>query len=156
LNGPVLATIQISNTGGFTVFRPFGAVITPPVSQVKDLFFKFVGGGGFLFDIRIFSFQSISPGLKQSGSTFGAKNFDSESAPNSSPIVTTGDVVGSVMDGSWVIYDLFDFGTNELIGKPTGIEIKEKKMTFDGNGIYIRDGIIIVPTGATVPDGFTL
>ncbi|MFO0436263.1 MAG: polyprenyl synthetase family protein, partial [Sphingobacteriaceae bacterium] len=26
--------------------------------------------------------------------------------------------------------DLFDFGTDELIGKPTGIDIKEKKMTL--------------------------
>jgi len=109
-NGTVLATIQIPNTGGWTAFRPFGAVITPPVSQVKDLFFKFVGGGGFLFDIRSFSFQSTSPGLKQPGSTFGAKSYDSESAPNASPIVTTGDVVGSVTDGSWVTYNLFDFG----------------------------------------------
>lgn len=35
--------------------------------------------------------------------------------------------------------------------------INEKKLKhFDGNGVYIRDGIIIVARGAVIPDGFVL
>jgi glucose-1-phosphate adenylyltransferase len=33
---------------------------------------------------------------------------------------------------------------------------KNRLETYDGNGIYIRDGIIIVTSGTTLADGFTL
>ncbi len=44
--------------------------------------------------------------------------------------------------------DLFDFGTDELIGKPTGIDIKEKKMTLPliyalNNSTYLEKRRII-------------
>jgi glucose-1-phosphate adenylyltransferase len=35
--------------------------------------------------------------------------------------------------------------------------INEKKLDrYDGQGIFIRDGIIIVTAGAVLPDGFVL
>lgn len=108
--GPLIGTVNITNTGGFTAFQQFGVAVPPTLIGVQNLYFKFVGGGGFLFDIRTFSFQRISPGLKQPGSLFGATNFDSESAPGGAPIVANGGVVESITDGSWVAYHNFDFG----------------------------------------------
>jgi glucose-1-phosphate adenylyltransferase len=43
-----------------------------------------------------------------------------------------------------------------MIGNDVQLINREKRTTFDGNGIYIRDGIIIVTTGTHLPDGFVL
>ena len=33
--------------------------------------------------------------------------------------------------------------------------VNEKKLkTYDGDGIYVRDGIIVVTCGVSIPDGF--
>jgi glucose-1-phosphate adenylyltransferase len=43
-----------------------------------------------------------------------------------------------------------------LVGNRVRLINKDNLHTYDGRGIYIRDGIIIVPSGAHLPDGFTL
>lgn len=62
--GPVLATADIGNTGGWTNFEnfeielsfdyEFGNATVPPTA---DLFLIFVGDGGFLFDVDNFAFS---------------------------------------------------------------------------------------------------
>ncbi len=42
------------------------------------------------------------------------------------------------------------------IGNNVQLLNKKKLTTFDGDGVYIRDGIIIVATGANIPDNFIL
>ncbi len=42
------------------------------------------------------------------------------------------------------------------IGNNVQLVNKKKLQHFDGNGIYIRDGIIIVPAGTNLPDNFEL
>lgn len=42
------------------------------------------------------------------------------------------------------------------IGNHVKLVNKKKLTTFDGDGVYIRDGIIIVATGAHIPDNFEL
>jgi glucose-1-phosphate adenylyltransferase len=42
------------------------------------------------------------------------------------------------------------------IGNNVQLINKNNLQTFDGDGIYIRDGIIIVTTGTHLPDGYTL
>ncbi len=79
---------------------------------MRDLYFKFVGGGGYIFDTRSFYFQRITPGIKQNGSLFSASDFDLESAPASFPIVIKNEVVESITDDSWVAYRGFDFGSH--------------------------------------------
>jgi glucose-1-phosphate adenylyltransferase len=43
-----------------------------------------------------------------------------------------------------------------VIGNNVKLVNKESLQHYDGKGIYIRDGIIIVTTGTHLPDGFTL
>lgn len=61
----------------------------------------------------------------------------------------------------------FEIGTNCIIEKAIIDEhvqignnvklINEKNLdTYDGDGIYIREGIIVVTSGTSIPDGFTL
>lgn len=45
---------------------------------------------------------------------------------------------------------------NVHIGKGVQLINKQKLTNYDGENIYVRDGIIIVPRGATLPDGFIL
>lgn len=45
---------------------------------------------------------------------------------------------------------------NVTIGKGVQLINKQKLKHYDGDQIFIRDGIIIVPRGATIPDGFVL
>jgi glucose-1-phosphate adenylyltransferase len=42
------------------------------------------------------------------------------------------------------------------IGKNVQLINKQKLQNYDGDGIFIRDGIIIVPTGTILPDHFSL
>ncbi len=110
VNGPLIGTVNITNTGDWLAFRQFGSAVPPSFTGVQDVYLKFVGGGGYLFDTRSFRFQRIAPGLKQVGSSFSSANFDSESAPGGAPIVTNGGAVESISGGSWVAYHGFDFG----------------------------------------------
>jgi glucose-1-phosphate adenylyltransferase len=45
---------------------------------------------------------------------------------------------------------------HSLIGNGVKLQNLKKLQKFDGNGIFIRDGIIIVASGAHIPDGFSL
>lgn len=45
---------------------------------------------------------------------------------------------------------------NVKIGKGVQLVNKQKLTQYNGENIFIRDGIIIVPRGATIPDGFIL
>lgn len=45
---------------------------------------------------------------------------------------------------------------NVSIGKGVQLINKQKLSHYNGENVFIRDGIIIVPRGATIPDGFIL
>lgn len=45
---------------------------------------------------------------------------------------------------------------NATIGKRVQLINKQKLTNYNGDNVFIRDGIIVVPRGATIPDGFIL
>lgn len=45
---------------------------------------------------------------------------------------------------------------NAVIGDNVQLANKKNVSTYDGESVYIRDGIIVVPRGAVIPDNFTL
>ena len=45
---------------------------------------------------------------------------------------------------------------NVSIGKGVQLVNKKKLNHFDGDYVYIRDGIIVVPRGAAIPDGYII
>ncbi len=83
-------------------------------------------------------------------------------------VIKKGTVIrDSIILGNTSYKPSFSIGKNCLIKKAiidqhttlgNNIQLTNEKglTTFDGNGIYIRDGIIIVTTGTALPDGFTL
>lgn len=58
--------------------------------------------------------------------------------------------------GSDTIIDKAIIDRHVSIGNRVQLVNKQKLTTYDGDHIYIRDGIIIVTSGATIPDGFIL
>ncbi|WP_303299711.1 carbohydrate-binding protein [Flavivirga jejuensis] len=55
--GTLLGTVAISNTGSFTSWQTFKENINI-TSGIKDIYFVFTGGGGYLFDVNSFKFSS--------------------------------------------------------------------------------------------------
>lgn len=45
---------------------------------------------------------------------------------------------------------------NVTIGDNVRLINKDRRMQYDGEGVFIRDGIIVVQRGAVIPDNFTL
>ena len=64
VTGTLIGTVNIKNTGGCTSFQQFGTTVSPSICGVHDVYLKFVGGGGYLFDTQSLSFQRISPGSR--------------------------------------------------------------------------------------------
>jgi glucose-1-phosphate adenylyltransferase len=69
--------------------------------------------------------------------------------------------------GSQKLPSHFGIGSNTIIkrsivdkhsqiGKNVQLINKKNLINYDGDNIFIRDGIIIVPSGTTIPDGFIL
>ncbi len=132
--GPVIGSVNIPNTGGFSNFRVFDFPLTQPISGNHKLYLTFSGGGGYLFDTRAFWFPQVGPNLKQAGSAFNATGFDDESHPGTSPVVANNGVVDSIEGGSWVGYTGFNFGTDS-----NRIEI-EASAAGKGGRIELRMG----------------
>lgn len=79
-------------------------------------------------------------------------------------------ISNSIIMGNHIQYPLpigFSIGENcvldkvivdeeSVIGNHVKLINKDKHKVYDGNGIFIRDGIIIVTTGAHIPDHFVL
>jgi Carbohydrate binding module (family 6) len=110
VDGPLIGTVKITSTGGWSTYQQFGTVLSPSITGEHDIYLKFLGGSGFIFNTRSFCFQSIPPGLKRVGSLFDATQFDAESAPGIAPITPKDGILGSISGGSWVAYRDFDFG----------------------------------------------
>ena len=55
--------------------------------------------------------------------------------------------------GDGTIIDKAIVDKNARIGKNVVIKNKEKLKNFDGDGYFIRDGIVIVPKNARIKDG---
>ena len=44
-------------------------------------------------------------------------------------------------------------GKNARVGKNVSIRNRRGLVDHDGDGFFVRDGIVIVPKGASIPDG---
>ncbi len=122
--GPLIGTVDINrSTGSSSVYKPFSAKTTGPVSGVHDLYLSFVGGGADLLNIRNFRFQRLAPDYKPTESfsdwvkpvvplgLFDAASFNTESNPvDPNTIRKEGREIGFIRNGSWVCYNNWDFG----------------------------------------------
>jgi hypothetical protein len=109
-SGPIIGTVNISNTGDWNNFQSFETNLTQSVTGVvQNLYFRFLGGGGYLFNIKDFLFQQLNPGSKSIGRLIAAHLFDQESTPGVDLIAGPNGIT-SLTGGTWVAYHDFNFG----------------------------------------------
>lgn len=109
--GPIIGSIDVTDTGGFNVFKVFDVALSQPLVGVQNLYLTFSGGGGYLVDTRFLWFEELDPNLKIAGSAIDAAAFDSESHPDASPVIANSGILEGIEYGTWVAFDDFDFGT---------------------------------------------
>jgi hypothetical protein len=86
-DGTLLASVEISDTGGWSNYETFSAFIAADTAKgIHDIYFVFVGGTSSLFNLKNFSLSSTDVGVSVDWDG-GSEN------------VTTKDVTTSVTDG---------------------------------------------------------
>lgn len=108
-NGPLITTVVITDTGGWSTYQKFGIFLTTPLTGIQDLYLRFTGGGGYLFNTRDMRFLPVGPGLKQPGSDYPSGAFEATNQTGP-PVIAAGAAATAIQGGSWVVYHAFDFG----------------------------------------------
>ena len=130
-----IASIDVSNTGGWNTFREYATNLDLPVEgQVNTLYLTFEGDSEYLFDVQSFRFNSER--ISQVGLEIDAGSFDGESAPDDlDTIRKLGRGVGFVKaDNSfeyWT-YNGFEFGDGA-----TSLTVRASSAT-QGGTLYVR------------------
>lgn len=110
--GTLVGTATITTTGGDDKFKTFANPLTQTVTGIHDLYLKFTGGGGYLFNVGSFRFAKTGSVAKSYGRSVAADQLVQESNPGSAPVVPNNGELGFLSNGSWVSYGSFDFGTD--------------------------------------------
>ncbi len=147
--GILLGTVNVPNTGSFQSFSTVGLALPKPVNGTHDLFLRFRGQGGYLFDIRSFAFLPAMPGRKTTESVYAVSKFEKESHPKGDPIVVEKTETTSIKSDSWVAYSNFDFGEG------TDLFTIEAATPNQGGVIEVRTATAKGPLIATVNIGYT-
>jgi glucose-1-phosphate adenylyltransferase len=79
----------------------------------------------------------------------GADDYETDSASRTGPIL--GRPPLGIASGTSIVNAIID--KNARIGKDVHIENRRGLREHDGDGYFIRDGIVIVPKGGIIPDG---
>ena len=113
LNGELIGSCKIENTGAWEAWRDFSCDITN-VSGVHDLYLHFRGNSGYLFDVNYFCFSG--PGIRKLKSANSLTKADRYNDQYGVIGENDGYNIGYIKDGSWVLYKdmIFDPGTNYL------------------------------------------
>ena len=151
LNGQLVGTASIDNTGGWNDFTEVSINLTQVVTGTQDLFLVFKGGSGLLLDVDWFEFETDA--IVASGSDlntlYQAEGFDSHERVVGIYNGGTGQKIGNIRNGDWVHYANFDLGAGA-----SSYEITLSSDRQGGNVEFRLDS----PTGpliATVNQGGT-
>jgi hypothetical protein len=122
----LIGEVEIHQTGSWTVYQPCETNITNTVSGVHDLYFVFVTG---TFNVQEFHFT------RDLDIELGAVPYNDESHPGNYGLIhAEGNVVAYVKDGTWVVYEDFDFEEGV-----TSVDMKASSGTAGGT-IELRLG----------------
>lgn len=113
--GPIIGSVVVTPTGsGWGNYKPLDVGLLASTTGVHDLYFTFEQAPGLsnLCNVRNFWFSRNGPNLKMANSNIQATLFDQESHPSTAPVVDNNGVLDNLMDGTWVAYTGFQFGTD--------------------------------------------
>ncbi|MGE5814532.1 MAG: glucose-1-phosphate adenylyltransferase [Acidobacteriota bacterium] len=154
------ANIMLTHRGApFSFFHPKRPIYThprflpPPRVQKSNLDAALIGDGAYLdsctVDTSVIGVRTIvRPGARITRSVLlGADTYEE-------PHVPTDRVPLGI--GRNVVLDRVIVDKNARIGDGCRLTNEKKLETYDGNGLYIREGIVIVPKGAEVRTGTSI
>ena len=154
--GTLIGTCSVQGTGGWQnwVTRTY---TVSGASGIHDLYFKFTGGSGFLFNFNWWKFYGSgnatptptpvtptpTPPLttRTAFSQIEAESFNSQSGIQTESCSEGGQDIGYIENGDYVVYNNIDFGSGA-----TGFQARVASNTSGGN-IEIR---LDSPTGTLV------
>lgn len=169
--GPLAGTINVIKTGSDGLYKPFPLKLSAPLSGTQNLFLKFTGGSGNLFNLGRIHFQRFTPDYVQPNGfsdwempvyerdLVQAIRYDDESDPGSTSTIDRDKVLlTNIKNGSWVCYKNFDFGSDSNFfwvqvdsGTGTGTAGAIEVRTDSGTAASGSLGTITIPKGLKKP-----
>ena len=122
IEGTLIATANITNTGGWRDFADFDIVVDNPGQYangstslgVQDLYLIFKGGSGFLFDVNEFVFNPATiSNIIDPYSTVKAINYDGQSGTQ---LAINNTVVGFIGNDDYIFFEDVDFDLGPITG----------------------------------------
>jgi len=150
--GPIIASVPVSNTGGWQAWTSRVATLSGPATGVHRVFLTFTGtAGSDLVNINWLQFQAGGGG--NAYTVRQAESFNSQSGTQLESTSDTGggQNVGWIAPGDWLAYDNVDFGSPSAVSVTTRIA---SGSSVSGTIQYRLDSTT-GPIIATVPVGNT-
>ncbi|MCL6591554.1 MAG: carbohydrate-binding protein [Firmicutes bacterium] len=149
--GTLVGTCAVTSTGGWQTWVTRSCTVSG-ATGIHDLYLKFTGGSGFLFNVNWWQFNgsgvtpTVTPsptpapsatplptsGSRSAFSRIEAESFNSQSGIQTESCGEGGENIGYIENGDYAVYNNIDFG-----GGATGFEARVASNTSGGN-IEIR------------------
>lgn len=109
--GTVIASVAVSNTGGWQSWQSRTASLTGSATGVHRLYATFTGTGGDFVNLNWLQFTASS-----GGNAYTTRQAESYTSQSGTQLESTSDIgggqnVGWITPGDWLAYDNVDFGT---------------------------------------------
>ena len=144
--GKLVGTCAVSNTGGWQNWITKSCNVSG-ATGVHDLYFKFTGGSGYLFNFNWWKFTGtgITPGQTSAFSQIEAESYNTQSGIQTESCSEGGENVGYIENGDYAVYKNIDFGNGA-----ESFQARVASSTSGGN-IEIRLDSLTGPLAGTCP-----
>lgn len=152
LNGTLLTTIDINDTGGWDDYKVFNAYTAQNLSGTHDLYFVFTGTSNSLFQLDNIRFLYD----QCAGRSYNAYDrIEAEDFCENGGVSIINDYIGNVQDGDWIRFSDVDF---TALG-PISVTLSLSGFSSDGY-VDVRldnpnNGTLIATTDVTSTEGWT-
>ncbi|HET8662659.1 MAG TPA: carbohydrate-binding protein [Micromonosporaceae bacterium] len=117
--GPIIASVPVSNTGGWQSWTSVTANLSGTATGVHTLYITFTGTGGDFVNLNWFQFTR--QGLPNAYTQRQAESYSQQSGTQTEPTSDTGGGlnVGWIAPGDWLSYSSVDFGATPAVSVTT-------------------------------------
>ncbi len=110
-NGKLVGTCAVTGTGGWQTWITKTCNVSG-ATGVHDLYLKFTGGSGYLFNFNWWKFTGtgVTPGQTSAFSQIEAESYNNQSGIQTESCSEGGEDVGYIENGDYAVYNNIDFG----------------------------------------------
>jgi beta-glucosidase len=119
--GPVIASVPVSNTGGWQNWVSATANLTGAATGTHTVYLTFTGGTADLVNLNWFQFAQQSTGTPNAYQQRQAESYSTQSGTQTETSTDTGGGldVGHIAMGDWIAYNGVDFGSTAAVSVTT-------------------------------------